>query len=98
MPDQDITLYPGDTLTVTCAAAAAANAPSPVNGVSGGKRNRKAVNKTRKTQAGGKKRGPNPFMNFAKEQRPAIMKEHPDWGIPEVGKELGRLWRAKKGE
>lgn len=98
MPDQDITLYPGDTLTVTCAGAAAANAPSPVNGVSGGKRNRKAVNKTRKTQAGGKKRGPNPFMNFAKEQRPAIMKEHPDWGIPEVGKELGRLWRAKKGE
>jgi hypothetical protein len=37
-------------------------------------------------------------MNFAKEQRPAIMKEHPDWGIPQVGKELGRLWRAKKGE
>ena len=89
MPDQDITLYPGDTLTVTCAGA-----PSPA----GGKRNRKALNKTRKAQAGGKKRGPNPFMNFAKEQRPAIMKEHPDWGIPEVGKELGRLWRAKKGE
>ena len=92
MPDQDITLYPGDTLTVTCAGA-----PSPAN-VGGGKRNRKVVNKTRKAQAGGKKRGPNPFMNFAKEQRPAIMKEHPDWGIPEVGKELGRLWRAKKGE
>jgi len=92
MPDQDITLYPGDTLTVTCAAAAGALPPA------GGKRNRKALNKTRKAQAGGKKRGPNPFMNFAKEQRPAIMKEHPDWGIPQVGKELGRLWRAKKGE
>ena len=96
MPDQDITLYPGDTLTVTCAAAA--GAPPPANAAIGGKRNRKAVNKTRKAQAGGKKRGPNPFMNFAKEQRPAIMKEHPDWGIPEVGKELGRRGRAKKGE
>jgi hypothetical protein len=96
MPNQDITLYPGDTLTVTCAAAA--GAPPPANAAIGGKRNRKAVNKTRKAQAGGKKRGPNPFMNFAKEQRPAIMKEHPDWGIPEVGKELGRRWRAKKGE
>ena len=83
MPNQDITLYPGDTLTVTCAAAA--GAPPPANAAIGGKRNRKAVNKTRKAQAGGKKRGPNPFMNFAKEQRPAIMKEHPDWGIPEVG-------------
>ena len=96
MPDQDITLYPGDTLTDTCAAAP--GAPPPANAAIGGKRNRKALNKTRKAQAGGKKRGPNPFMNFAKEQRPAIMKEHPDWGIPQVGKELGRLWRAKKGE
>ena len=95
MPDQDITLYPGDTLTVTCAAAAGALPPANSGG---GKRNRKGANKTRKAQAGGKKRGPNPFMNFAKEQRPAIMKEHPDWGIPQVGKELGRLWRAKKGE
>ena len=35
-------------------------------------------------------------MYFAKEERPAVLKAHPDFKVPEIGKELGARW-AKCG-
>ena len=31
-------------------------------------------------------------MYFAKEERPNVMKDNPDFKVPEVGKELGARW------
>lgn len=32
------------------------------------------------------------FMAFGAIHRPQIMKDHPDWKIGDIGKELGRMW------
>ena len=42
----------------------------------------------------GGKRKMNPFMKFAKQERPKIMKSMPGASIPAIGKELGKRWRA----
>ena len=44
-------------------------------------------------QSGGK-RGMNPFMKFAAKERKNIMSSNPGMPIPEIGKELGKRWRA----
>ena len=33
-------------------------------------------------------------MSFAKETRPKVIEENPDFTLGEVGKELGKRWRA----
>merc|ERR1719193_2900339 len=33
------------------------------------------------------------FFQWANKMRPAIMKEHPEWGVAEIGKELGGMWK-----
>ena len=45
------------------------------------------------TMSGGKRKM-NPFMKFAKHERPKIMKSMPGASIPTIGKELGKRWRA----
>lgn len=56
------------------------------------RKNRKNTGATRK-QSGGK-RGMNPFMKFASKERKNIMSSNPGMAVTEVGKELGKRWRA----
>lgn len=91
-----ITLAPGEEIRIICEGegnASSASAPSVNSQESlvGGK-SRKG-RKTRKAQAGGK-RGPNPFMKFAAKERKNIMSSNPGMPVTEVGKELGKRWRA----
>ena len=84
---QTITLKPGEELRVVCASG-------PTNtGTLGGGRKGRSERKTRKAQSGGK-RGPNPFMKFAAKERKNIMSSNPGMPVTEVGKELGKRWRA----
>ena len=57
-----------------------------------------ATRKNRKTcrnnTLSGGKRKMTPFMKFAKQERPKIMKSMPGASIPSIGKELGKRWRA----
>ena len=57
-----------------------------------------ATRKNRKTcrnnTMSGGKRKMNPFMKFAKQERPKIMNSMPGASIPAIGKELGKRWRA----
>eukprot|EP00585_Thalassiosira_rotula_P009959 CAMPEP_0196158672 /NCGR_PEP_ID=MMETSP0910-20130528/45933_1 /TAXON_ID=49265 /ORGANISM="Thalassiosira rotula, Strain GSO102" /LENGTH=75 /DNA_ID=CAMNT_0041423581 /DNA_START=246 /DNA_END=473 /DNA_ORIENTATION=+ len=46
-----------------------------------------------KKAKGGKKKLSN-YMLFAKDTRPKIIEENPDLTFGEVGKELGKRWRA----
>jgi hypothetical protein len=46
------------------------------------------------TMMSGGKRKMNPFMKFAKQERPKIMASMPGAAIPAIGKELGKRWRA----
>lgn len=59
------------------------------------RKNRKEEGATRKNrkQSGGK-RGMNPFMKFAAKERKNIMSSNPGMPVTEVGKELGKRWRA----
>lgn len=58
-------------------------------------RKNRSNRKSRKnnTMSGGKRKM-NPFMKFAKQERPKIMKSMPGAAIPAIGKELGNRWRA----
>jgi hypothetical protein len=33
------------------------------------------------------------YMFFCKDQRDQVKKEHPDWGVAEIGKHLGAEWK-----
>jgi len=46
----------------------------------------------------GPKRALSAFMFFAKEERPAVLKAHPDFKVPEIGKELGARWAKCKNK
>ena len=97
MVNKEITLQPGDTLTVTCGGEDAANnaimkAEGNMSFVEGGKRNRKGVNKTRKMEGG--KRKLSGYMKFANKVRPQLMKENPGMPIPKLGSAIGAKWRA----
>ena len=80
-----LTLDNGDVYTSTCQIS-----KSP----SGGKRNRKEANKTRKNKQEGGKKKLSGFMKFSKQERPNIMKENPGIEFTQVGKKLGAKWRA----
>jgi len=59
------------------------------------RKNRKNTRKNN-TMSGGasKKRGLNPYMKFANKHRRDIMSSMPGAKIPEIGKALGKKWRA----
>jgi hypothetical protein len=46
------------------------------------------------SQQGGSKKKLSSYMLFAKAERPKVKKEMPDLSFGEVGKELGKRWRA----
>eukprot|EP00584_Thalassiosira_punctigera_P006296 CAMPEP_0172528858 /NCGR_PEP_ID=MMETSP1067-20121228/3092_1 /TAXON_ID=265564 ORGANISM="Thalassiosira punctigera, Strain Tpunct2005C2" /NCGR_SAMPLE_ID=MMETSP1067 /ASSEMBLY_ACC=CAM_ASM_000444 /LENGTH=67 /DNA_ID=CAMNT_0013312825 /DNA_START=127 /DNA_END=330 /DNA_ORIENTATION=+ len=52
----------------------------------------------KKAKAGGKKKKLSSYMLFAKETRPKVIEENPDFTFGEVGKELGKRWRALSDE
>ena len=58
------------------------------NITSGGKRAKK--------QKGGKTRKLSPYMKFAQEARPKLLKENPELksDIPGMGRKIGEMWRA----
>jgi hypothetical protein len=33
------------------------------------------------------------YMFFCKETRESVKEEHPDWGVTQIGKRLGELWK-----
>ena len=110
MSRKPITLAPGEEITIKCAATfgemegvlnhlKTTNKSDPMamnvvenNNLGGGKRSHHST-KTRKSKKGGPKRS-NPFMNFAKGERKVIISESPNLAITEIGKELGKRWRA----
>ena len=58
----------------------------------------KPVKKTREKKA---KKDPNQpkkpcgaYIFFCNDKRPAVKKDHPDWGVAQIGKELGIQWKA----
>ena len=70
-----------------------------MNESSGGKRKRSrkggvAAAETKNRTAKGGKRKLNPFMKFASQERKKVMTDNPKFAIPEIGKELGKRWRA----
>lgn len=95
MVNHELVLKPGDTLTVTVADSNARSTTAPLNNndrnlnnFDGGSKK----NKTRKT--GGAKKALSGFMKFCKEKRPEVMRENPGIEFQNVGKELGKKWRA----
>ena len=45
-----------------------------------------------------KKRSPNAFQLFSKEQRPKLKQSEPDLTFGQVGKRLGEMWKALSDE
>jgi hypothetical protein len=60
------------------------------------RKNNARKNNTRKnkTMSGGKKRGMNPYMKFANKHRADVMRSMPGAKIPDIGRALGKKWRA----
>ena len=99
MVNHNLTLQPGDTLTVTCGGEGVVNnaimkAEGDMSLLEGGKRNRKGANKTRKNKQEGGKRKLSGYMKFANKVRPDLMKENPGMPIPKLGSAIGAKWRA----
>lgn len=99
MVNHNLTLQPGDTLTVKCVEnvmdqSAIMKAEGNMTFVEGGKRNRKGDNKTRKNKQEGGKRKLSGYMKFANKVRPDLMKENPGMPIPKLGSAIGAKWRA----
>ena len=99
MVNHNLTLQPGDTLTLKCvenvmnqSAIMKAEGNMSFVDAEGGKRNRKGVNKTRKNKQEGGKRKLSGYMKFANKVRPQLMKENPGMKIPELGKKIGKMW------
>jgi len=57
-------------------------------GTKGGKKAKKAKDPN------APKRPLSAFMLFAGDRRGDVKKAHPDWGVPDIGRELGRLWKS----
>jgi len=51
---------------------------------------------TKNKQNGGKTRKLSPYMKFAQEVRPKLIKENPELksDIPGIGRKIGEMWRA----
>jgi len=63
------------------------------NAVSGGK-SRRAGKKGRKGKT--MKKRSNPYMDFVKKHRAAVVKSMPRASITDIGRELGKRYRAQK--
>lgn len=51
------------------------------------------VRKTKKAKdPNAPKRALSAYMFFAKDTRKDILKQHPNWGVTDIGKELGARW------
>jgi hypothetical protein len=79
--------------------SANASANAPKNAVSGGKSRRVG----KKGSKGGKgkkgktmKKRSNPYMDFVKKHRAAVVKSMPKASITDIGRELGKRYRAQK--
>jgi len=99
MVNHNLTLQPGDTLTVKCVEnvmdqSAIMKEEGNMSLLEGGKRNRKGANKTRKNKQEGGKRKLSGYMKFANKVRPDLMKENPGMPIPKLGSAIGAKWRA----
>jgi hypothetical protein len=58
------------------------------------RKNRKNnASRKNKTMSGGKRKM-NPYMKFANKHRKELMRANPKMKIPEIGKALGKKWRA----
>ena len=55
---------------------------------------KKRTRKRQKKAPGQPKRAWSAFFYFCDERRPKVRKEHSDWRVAEVARELGRLWEA----
>ena len=59
------------------------------------RKNRKERKNTRKnrTQSGGKRKM-SPYMRWANKERKSVMASMPNARVPDIGRELGKRWRA----
>ena len=97
MVNHELVLKPGDTLTVTVADSNARSTTAPLNNNDRNVENFEAnggAKKNRTRKVGGAKKPLSGFMKFCKEMRPAVMRENPGIEFQNVGKELGKKWRA----
>jgi hypothetical protein len=74
-------------------ASANGTANARKNAVSGGK-SRRAGKKGRKGKT--MKKRSNPYMDFVKKHRAAVVKSMPKASITDIGRELGKRYRAQK--
>jgi protein involved in polysaccharide export with SLBB domain len=95
MVNHELVLKPGDTLTVTVADSNARSTTAPLNNNDRNLNNFEGGSKKNRTRkAGGAKKPLSGFMKFCKEKRPEVMRENPGIEFQNVGKELGKKWRA----
>ena len=57
------------------------------------RKNRRSSMRKNQTMSGGKRKM-NPYMKFANKHRAEIMRSNPKMKIPDVGRALGKKWRA----
>jgi len=70
---------------------AAAKGKSPKKAAKSPKKT--GVRKTKKAKdPNAPKRALSAYMFFAKDTRKDILKQHPSWGVTDIGKELGARW------
>ena len=91
-----ITISPGEEILIQCGPAKTA-AKNPLQEAAdaecGFMMGVKAPPRKTRKLAGGKRKM-NPFMKFAQGERKTVVAENPSFAIPEIGKELGKRWRA----
>jgi hypothetical protein len=58
------------------------------------KNNMRKSRKNNTMSGGSKKRGMNPYMKFANKHRAEVMRAHPGAAVPDIGREIGKKWRA----
>lgn len=76
------------------------NMPKAKKGEVTEKRSRKGKGGDGETKKRKPKKDPNApkkpcgaYMFFCKETRESVKEEHPDWGVTQIGKRLGELWK-----
>jgi len=74
------------------------NSGMPQNATSGGKSRRAGKKTMKKSKTMKGKKGKNPYMEFVKKNRAAVVKDlGKGASIMDVGRELGKRYRAMKG-
>ena len=57
------------------------------------RRNTRKANTRRNNQSGGKRKM-SPYMRWANKERKSVMAAMPNARVPDIGRELGKRWRA----